>query len=94
MITDLIKFKIKEGCAEEAAALIRGAMQDDLGDEGCLLAKAFLSKTEANLIYVLLGWENRESIDKHLKTDHDRLFIKNLDPLLDGPHEFVAWEPL
>lgn len=94
MITDLLKFTIKDGSAADAAELMKTAMEEDMGDDGCILAKAFKSKSNPNEIFVLLGWENQESIDKHLKTDHDRVFIEKLDPLLAGPPEFFDWEEI
>lgn len=94
MITDLLKFTIKEGSEDEAAELMKKQMKNNLGDEGCLLAKAFRSKTNPNEIFILLGWENRTAIEKHLKTDHDRMFRENLDPMLAGPPEFYDWETI
>lgn len=94
MITDLLKFTIKSDSIDAAAELMKKQMQNNLGDEGCLLAKAFRSKTNANEIFILLGWEDQAAIDKHLSTDHDRLFRENLDPLLDGPPEFYDWETI
>jgi len=94
MITDLLKFTVKDGCAADAAELMKKQMQNNLGDEGCLMAKAFRSKTNANEIFVLLGWADQESIDKHLKSEHDQLFIRNMDPLLAGPPEFFDWETI
>jgi quinol monooxygenase YgiN len=94
MITDLLKFTIKEGLTADAAELMKRAMTEDLGDEGCLMAKAFLSKTNTNEIFILLGWENQEAIDKHLATDHDLKFREDLDPLLAGPPEFYDWETI
>jgi len=94
MITDLLKFNIKEGSIDDAIDLMRRQMQKTLGDEGCLIAKAFHSRINTNEIYMLLGWESREAIDKHLKTDHDQMFRVNLDPLLSGPPEFYDWETI
>ena len=94
MIIDLLKFTIKEEAVASAIGLIKQQMQKNLGDEGCLMAKAFRSKTFPNEIFVLLGWENQAAIDKHLKTDHDRMFRMNLDPLLMGPPEFYDWETI
>ena len=94
MITDLLKFTVKEGAIADASELMKKQMQNNLGDEGCLMAKAFRSNTNPNEIFVLLGWENQEAIDKHLKTDHDQKFRVDLDPLLAGPPEFFDWETI
>jgi len=94
MITDLLKFTIKEGSMEAAAELMKKQTKNDLGDEGCLMAEAFRSKTDANTIFLLLGWENQAAIDKHLKTAHDLLFRENLDPLLAAPPIFFDWETI
>jgi len=94
MITDLLKFTIREEAVEDAAKLMKSQMKNNLGDEGCLIAKAFRSNINRNEIFVLLGWEDQAAIDKHLKTDHDRKFREDLDPLLAGPPEFYDWETI
>ena len=92
MITDLLKFNIKEGCVAEAIELMRKQMKNNLGDEGCLMSNTFQSKINPTELYMLLGWENQDAIEKHLKSDHDNAFRVELDPLLAGPPEFI--EPL
>ena len=92
MITDLLRFTIREGSIDEAVDLMKKQMKRNLGDEGCLMSNAFQSKTNPNDIYLLLGWENEDAIDKHLKTEHDKEFREELDPLLAGPPEFFEWE--
>lgn len=94
MITDLLKFTIKDDSVAAAIDLMKKQMQKNLGDEGCIMAKAFRSNTSPNEIFVLLGWEDQAAIDKHLKTDHDQMFRVNLDPLLAGPPEFYDWETI
>ena len=94
MITDLLKFTIKEECVEDAMELMKEQMKNNLGDEGCLMSNTFRSKSKPNELYLLLGWENPEAIEKHLKTDHDLKFRENLDPMLAGPPEFFDWEKI
>ena len=94
MITDLLKFTIKEGAIADASELMKKQMQNNISDEGCLMANAFRSKTNPNEIFVLLGWEDQQAIENHLKTDHDLKFRENLDPLLACPPEFYDWEPI
>ena len=91
MITDLLKFTIKEEFIEDAMMLMKKQMQNNLGDEGCLLSSTFRSKTNQNELYLLLGWESPEAIEKHLKADHDLKFREALDPMLAGPPEFFDW---
>ena len=94
MIIDLMKFTIKEGRVGDAIELMKTQMKNNLGDEGCLMSNTFQSKTNPNELYLLLGWENQEAIDKHLKTEHDLKFREGLDPLLAGPPEFYDWEKM
>ncbi|MCL2125996.1 MAG: antibiotic biosynthesis monooxygenase [Oscillospiraceae bacterium] len=94
MITDLMKFTIKEGCITEAIEVMKNQMKNNLGDDGCLMSNVFRSNTAPNEIFLLLGWENQESIDKHLASSHDLKFREDLDPLLAGPPEFYDWEKL
>ena len=92
MITDLLKFTIKNDAATQAAALFKEQMENNLNDEGCMISKTFRSKTDPNSYYMLLGWENQAAIDKHLETEHDLKFREGLDPILACPPEFFEWE--
>ena len=92
MITDLLKFRIKAECVDEAIELMKKQMKNNLGDDGCLASKTFQSKTNPNELFLMLVWENQEAIDKHLKSEHDNKFREGLDPLLAGPPEFFDWE--
>jgi len=94
MIIDLLKFNIKEGSGAEAEKVFRQQMKNNLGDEGCLLSNMFRSNTNPGEYFLLLGWENPEAIENHLKSDHDLKFREDLDPLLAGPPEFYDWEPI
>ena len=94
MITDMLKFTIREGTIAEAAEVMRRQMKDNLRDEGCLISKVFQSKTNPNEIYMLLCWENQAAIDKHLATSHDAEFRKSLDPLLSGTPAFFEWDEI
>lgn len=94
MITDLLKFNVKEGDADKAATLFKAQMENNLGDKGCMISKTFRSKTEPNSFYMLLAWENQAAIDAHLETEHDLKFREGLDPLLAGPPEFFEWEEI
>ena len=94
MITDLLKFTIKEDAAGKAVPLFKAQMENNLGDAGCVMSKTFRSKNEPNCFYMLLAWENQAAIDAHLETDHDLKFREGLDPLLAGPPEFFEWEEL
>jgi quinol monooxygenase YgiN len=94
MITDLLKFTVKEKEIPAAAELFRKQMKNNLGDEGCLMSKIFQSKTNLCEFYLLLCWENSEAIEKHLKSEHDLKFREYLDPILAGPPEFYHWDEI
>ena len=94
MITDLLKFTIKEGTDTEAIQIFRKQMENNLGDDGCLISSMFRSKSKPDEFYLLLGWDSPEAIEKHLKSDHDLKFREDLDPLLAAPPEFFDWEEI
>lgn len=92
MITDLLKFTIKEGTDIEAIPIFRKQMENNLEDDGCLISKMFRSRTKTNEFYLLLGWDSPGAIENHLKSAHDLKFREDLDPLLAGPPEFYEWD--
>ena len=94
MIIDLMKFTIKAGRIDDAIEVMKKQMANNLGDEGCLMSNVFRSNTNTDELYLLLGWENQDAIDKHLMSSHDLKFREDLDPLLSEPPEFFDWEKL
>lgn len=94
MITDMIKFTIKDSAVTAAKASMKKQMEANLGDEGCVISKTFQSKANPCEMYMLLCWENQAAIDKHLESEHDLEFRETLDPLLAGPPEFFEWEEI
>ena len=92
MITDLLKFTIKEECVADAIELMKKQMENNLLDKGCLLSHTFQLKENPNELFMLLGWENQDAIERHLKAEYDNVFREDLDPLLAGPPEFFDWE--
>jgi len=94
MLTDLLKFTIKDEYVNEAIELMKKQMKNNLNDEGCLISRTFRSKVNPTELYLLLGWENPEAIEKHLKSEHDLKFRVDLDPMLACPPEFFEPELL
>ena len=94
MITDMLRFAIKEGYVPEAITLMKTQTQETLNDDGCLVSKAFQSRANPNCIYMLLCWEDQAAIDKHLASEHDLKFREGLDPLLASPPEFFEWDEI
>ena len=94
MIIDILQFNIKEECIDDAIDLMKKQLPNVRNDEGCFLAHVFRSKKSPCELFLMLGWENQESIDMHLNTDHDRRFREELDPMLSGPPDMANWEVL
>lgn len=91
MIIDLIKFTIKEDSIDGAIKAMKTQTEANRLDEGCTLSHVFRSKTNPADLYMLLGWENQEAVEKHLATAHDAEFRTALDDTLAGPPEFYEW---
>lgn len=94
MIIDLIKFTVKSDCIDGAADAMKTQAQQNWEDEGCRLSHVFQSKTDPAELYMLLGWENQEAVDKHLATAHDAEFRVAMDDKLAGPPTFFEWTQL
>ena len=91
MIIDLIKFTAKDDCVDGAIEAMKIQTQANKTDEGCEMSHVFQSKTNPNELFMLLGWENQEAVDKHLATEHDAQFRVNVDDKVVGPPEFFDW---
>jgi quinol monooxygenase YgiN len=91
MIIDLVKFTARQDAIDGALEAMKTQTVANRGDEGFVLTHVFQSKANPAELYMLLGWENQEAVDKHLATQHDAEFIKALDPCLAGPPDFSDW---
>ena len=92
MITDLVKFTIKEEHLEEAIEQIKEQAIHILDEEICPMTKVFQSRTNANELYMLLGWKNRKAIELLRATEQSRRFRKNIDKMLVCPPEHFDWD--
>ncbi len=94
MIIDLAKFTAKDGCVDETIRYMKLQAEDNKSDAGFVMAHVFQSKSNPNELYMLLGWENQEAVEKHLATEHDAAFIVNMDKNIIGPPEMLDWTQL
>lgn len=94
MITDLLKFTVKEEHIEEALECVKEQAIQTRDEDGCVMSKAFRSKTNPNELYMLLGWENRRDIQRLQQTEHNRKFRENMDGKISRPAEFFNWETI
>lgn len=88
MIIDLLKFTAKEACKDGVVEAMRIQTEANRKDEGCLMSYLFQSKANPNDLYMLLGWESQQAVDKHLATEHDEQFRLTIDDKITGPPEF------
>ncbi len=91
MIIDLLKFTAKDTCVDEVIKAMKIQTEANRGDEGCMMSYVFQSNSNPNDLYMLLGWENQEAVDKHLATEHDEVFRVSVDDKVAGPPEFLEW---
>ena len=87
MLVDLLKFVVTD--AETAELLMKEQTIASREDEGCRFAHVFRSKDNPRELFMLMSWENQESVDKHMDTEHDIVFREKFDPILAGPPEFL-----
>lgn len=94
MIIDLVKFTAKPECLEDVIKHMRTQTEANRYDEGCVLSHVFQSTANPGELYMLLGWESPEAVEKHLATAHDAEFRVNMDDKIAGPPEFLDWKML
>lgn len=91
MIIDLIKFTVKTDYVSGAIQAMKTQTEQNRQDEGCLMSHVFQSKAKPEELYMLLGWESPESVEKHLATPHDADFRRSMDDKIAAPPEFFEW---
>ena len=91
MIIDLVKFTVRPDTVDGALQAMKTQTEANRGDEGFVLTHVFQSKKNPAELYMLLGWENQEAVDKHLATQHDANFRTAMDERLAGPPDFLEW---
>ncbi|MCL2401381.1 MAG: antibiotic biosynthesis monooxygenase [Oscillospiraceae bacterium] len=94
MITDLLKFTVKEAFIEEALECVKEQAIQIRDEDGCVMSKVFRSKTNPNELYMLFGWENRRDIQRLQQTEHNKKFRKNMDSKISCPAELFDWETI
>ena len=91
MIIDMIKFTAKNDCIDGAVMAMTVQTEANRLEAGCMLSHVFQSKTNPAELFMLLGWESQEAVQKHLATPHDAEFRVALDDKIAGPPEFFEW---
>ena len=91
MIIDLIKFTIKDESIDDAIKAMKVQAEANQADEGHVMSHVFQSNSNSKELYMLLGWENQDAVDKHLATEHDAQFRTAIDDKLAGPPDFFEW---
>lgn len=91
---DLIKFKIKEGFEGEAIALFEEQLKHTRNEKGCLMDNVFQLKSEPTVFYLLIKWEDEESLRKHMEQPYDLEFREKMDRILAAPVEPIDWQQI
>jgi quinol monooxygenase YgiN len=94
MLTDLIQFTVKEDRLADAIQYLKEQLENTRGDKGCVSAQLFQSIPDPRVFYLLLRWENEETLQAHLKQPYDLAFREKMDPILAAPVEPVQWRAL
>jgi quinol monooxygenase YgiN len=94
MLIDLYKFPVEPGFAEEVAEQMKEHAVLTRGDEGCIFAYAFQSNADENTQYLLMAWEDSESVVSHMEKEHDIRFRNFIDARISGPAEHTDWKLL
>jgi quinol monooxygenase YgiN len=92
MVVDLFKFSVKPGFSEKVIGHMKEHTELTRDDEGCLFVHSLQSNTDENTLYMLLGWEDQESVEKHMATDHDLQFRNNVDDYIYAPPTQLDWK--
>lgn len=94
MITDLIKFKVKPKCIDQAIALLKEQIINTRNEEGCIEDNLFQLKNNPTVIYLLIKWRDEEALKKHMVQPYELKFKKEMDKTLEGPVEPVKWRQI
>ena len=92
MVTDLLKFTIREESLPEAIEHIREQAIIIREEDGCVMTKVFQSKIKPTELFMLVGWQNRKSLERLQVTEFHRRFREDMTNMMALPLEIFDWE--
>lgn len=81
MIKIVAKNFIQEGKSSDFIALAKRLVEaTNKNDEGCLKYELFQEISNPNILTIIEEWQNQETLEKHMVSDH----FKEIVPLLNS----------
>lgn len=95
MIKIVVKHFIKKDLIDEYIKLMGELVEKtNNSDAGCIEYALFQDSQDPQIITLIEEWENQESLDKHMQSDHFKEIVPKLDVFYEKPGEMNFYRPV
>jgi Uncharacterized conserved protein len=82
----------KPGNGDEIAAIAQALITATQAEEGCHFYNLLRDTTDANHFKFVEGWESRDALSAHVKTDHFKEIFPKITELSEKPADVKSYE--
>lgn len=85
-------YSVKPGLRDEFLALAKKNVEETRKEEGNIVYAHYPSMENDQDMFVIEVWENRESVEKHIRAPHYLEFSRARKPMLvEGSYQYVLY---
>lgn len=92
MINVVAKHFVKEDKVAEFIEKAKKLVECTLKEEGCIKYGLFQDENNPAILTIIEEWENKDALDKHMKTEHFLSIVSALGALDEKPKEINLYK--
>jgi quinol monooxygenase YgiN len=86
------RFHVRPECETAADDALRAVLGPTRSEPGCISIHAFRSTTDARLFCIHSCWTDKAAFEVHAGLPHTRVFIAQMESIIDQPLDFTRTE--
>ncbi len=94
MINVVAKHFVKEDKVAEFIEKAKKLVECTLKEEGCIKYGLFQDENNPAILTIIEEWENKDALDKHMKTEHFLSIVPVLGALDEKPKEINLYKKI
>ncbi len=94
MIKVVAKSHAKADKLNKILELSKEMVEKTVKEEGCISYELFQDIKDPNQLVIIEEWENEESLDRHMVSEHFKRLIPQMNELREGPSEVNIYRKL